>query len=78
MNTINQALRSRLSRQEAAAYLGVSPSTLAVWGCTKRYNLPYVKVGRLVQYWVSDLDKFLKERTHVEHKICSLKAGKIN
>ena len=53
----------RLNRREAAAYLHVSPSTLAVWTCTNRYNLPYVKVGRLVQYRLSDLDHFLESRT---------------
>ena len=78
MHPINHGSRSRLSRRDAAAYLGISPSTLAVWGCTKRYNLPYVKVGRLVQYWVSDLDKFLTDRTHVEHGICASKAGKVS
>jgi excisionase family DNA binding protein len=48
---------------EVAAYLGVSVKTLAVWRCTKRYPLPYVKVGRLVKYRKSDLDQFLKVRT---------------
>ncbi len=53
----------RLSRQEAAHYLGVAPATLAVWSCTKRYDLPYVKVGRRVQYRLIDLDRFLESRT---------------
>jgi len=53
----------RMSRAEAAAYLGVAASTLAVWACTKRYNLPYIKVGRLVQYRRADLDNLLNERT---------------
>ena len=39
-----------LSRREAAAYLGVAEQTLAVWKCTKRYDLPYVKIGKLVKY----------------------------
>jgi excisionase family DNA binding protein len=47
----------------AAAYLGVKESTLAVWRCTKRYPLPFVKVGRLVQYRKSALDAFLASRT---------------
>ncbi len=37
-----------LSRKEAAAYLGVAEQTLAIWKCTKRYDLPYVKIGKLV------------------------------
>lgn len=47
----------------AAAYLGVETSTLAVWRCTKRYPLPFIKVGRLVYYRKSALDIFLVART---------------
>mgnify|MGYP000617678220 CR=1 FL=1 len=52
-----------LSRKEAAAYLGVTPETLAVWHCTKRYPLPVIKIGRLCKYRVSDLDAFITQRT---------------
>lgn len=52
-----------LTRQEAAEYLGITSRTLAVWACVKRYNLPYVKIGRLVKYRRSDLDIFIKKRT---------------
>jgi excisionase family DNA binding protein len=52
-----------LSRKEAAAYLGLTEQTLAVWKCTKRYDLPVVKIGRLVKYKKSDLDKFIEKRT---------------
>ena len=48
-----------LSRKEAAAYLGVAEQTLAIWKCTKRYDLPYVKIGKLVKYRKSDLDAFI-------------------
>ena len=51
-----------LSREEAAQFLGVSKGTLEVWACTKRYDLPYVKVGRLVKYWLSDLHAFAQSR----------------
>ncbi len=34
-----------LSREEAAAYLGVAVQTLAIWKSTKRYGLPFVKIG---------------------------------
>ena len=50
-------------RQQAANYLGVKPNTLAVWHSTKRYRIPYIKVGRLVKYRISDLDAFLQQRT---------------
>lgn len=48
---------------QAAAFLDVKPTTLQVWRCTKRYPLPFVKVGRLVRYRQSDLDAFLRSRT---------------
>lgn len=49
-------------RKTAAKYLGVSPNTLAVWACTKRYNLKYIKIGRAVRYRLLDLEKFVEER----------------
>lgn len=51
-----------LSREEAAQFLGISKGTLEVWACTKRYDLPYIKVGRLVKYWLSDLHAFAQSR----------------
>lgn len=52
-----------MTPQAAAAYLGVEVATLAMWRCTKRYRLPYIKVGRLVHYRKSHLDAFLNART---------------
>ena len=52
-----------LTRKEAAAYLGVTPETLAVWHCTKRYPIPVIKIGRLCKYKRSDLDAFIANRT---------------
>ncbi len=49
--------------KQAAFALGVKPTTLAVWRSTGRYNLPFLKVGRLVKYRVSDLAEFLARRT---------------
>jgi hypothetical protein len=49
--------------KQAAKALGVKPTTLAVWRSTGRYHLPYLKVGRLVKYRVSDLAEFLARRT---------------
>jgi excisionase family DNA binding protein len=51
-----------LDRGEAAAYLGVSPNTLAVWACTKRYELPFIRVGRLAKYRLADLNAWLEQR----------------
>lgn len=52
-----------LSPQQAAEYLGVSVNTLEVWRSTKRYNIPFIKVGRLVKYRKTALDAFLESRT---------------
>lgn len=49
--------------QKAANYLGVTKHTLAVWRSTKRYGIPFIKVGRLVKYRKSVLDAFLENRT---------------
>jgi excisionase family DNA binding protein len=51
------------STEHAAAYIGVTPRTLEVWRCTRRYAIPYVKVGRLVRYRRNDLDQWLSSRT---------------
>ena len=61
MNDLNQ--HRLLSREEAAAFLGVKVVTLAIWQSTKRYNIPVVKVGRLVRYRFSDLLDFVERRT---------------
>jgi excisionase family DNA binding protein len=52
-----------LDRDQAAAYLGISPRTLAVWATTKRYALKYVRIGRRVKYRRADLDAFIEART---------------
>lgn len=48
-----------MSRKEAATYIGFKPGTLAVWDCTKRYDLKPVRYGRTVRYLKSVLDAFL-------------------
>ena len=62
-----------LSRTEAAEILRISPYTLAKWACkggkyTQKvggggYGLPFIKVGRLVKYRLSDLEAWLESRT---------------
>jgi hypothetical protein len=52
-----------LNREEAAKFLCVKPHTLASWASTKRYQLPMVKVGRKAMYRLSDLERWLEERT---------------
>lgn len=52
-----------LTEAEAADYLSVEPQTLCAWRCTRRYNLRFIKVGRLVRYRFEDLEAFLESRT---------------
>jgi excisionase family DNA binding protein len=48
---------------EAENYLGTKPGVLTVWRSTKRYNIPHLKIGRLVRYRKSALDNFLSRCT---------------
>lgn len=65
--TIQQIIsRTReLVNEKAAAQRigGVSPGTLGVWRSTGRYNLPFIKVGRLVRHDVAELDAWIERRT---------------
>ena len=60
----NQSADPLLPPPEAAEYLGVTVRTLSVWRCVGRYNIAFIKVGRLVKYRQSELDAFLSRRTH--------------
>lgn len=52
-----------LTREQAAQKLSVKAQTLAAWHTSGRYGIPVVHVGRAVRYRVSDLDRWLVERT---------------
>lgn len=49
-----------LTPQKAAETLGVAIGTLAVWRCTARYPLPFVKIGRRVMYREQDINNFIE------------------
>lgn len=51
-----------LTSEQVADILGVTGHTLAVWRCTGRYDLPYVKSGRLVRYREADVTGFIERR----------------
>ncbi|MBJ8969868.1 helix-turn-helix domain-containing protein [Citrobacter portucalensis] len=55
----NSIILERLTRAEAAAYLGVNTQTLANWAHTGKVGIPHHKVGRKVIYMKSDLDNYL-------------------
>jgi excisionase family DNA binding protein len=48
----------RLSRKEAARYLGLSVATLAADVVTRRHGIPYQKLGRRVLYLRRQLDEW--------------------
>lgn len=54
---------NRLSPAQVAETLGVTIGTLAVWRCTKRYQLPFVKIGRKIFYRNEDVNAFIDSRT---------------
>ncbi|WP_215884768.1 helix-turn-helix domain-containing protein [Acidithiobacillus sulfurivorans] len=61
------AIPTQVDEQKASIVLDVKPATLCNWRCTGRYNLPYVKTGRLVRYRVADLAEWIaKRRTGME------------
>ena len=39
-----------MTEVEAAAYIRVMPNTMSVWRSARRYDIPYLKIGRLVRY----------------------------
>ena len=65
MNSLNYP--SLLTPGQVADILCVSPHTLAVWRSTGRYDLPYIKTGRLVRYKRADLITFIESRTRGDH-----------
>ena len=55
-----------LTKEDVSRILGVTIGTLAVWRTTNRYNLPYVKSGRLIRYREEDVQAFINSRLHGE------------
>jgi excisionase family DNA binding protein len=56
-------LNELLTRQQAAAYLGVSPNTLGKWASTGEQQIPYIRLGGehgRVRYHLKDLIAFVE------------------
>lgn len=58
-----------LTPAQAAELLGISVDTLSTWRCKKRYDLPYVKVGRSVKYREDDVHAFIESRVRKPVKL---------
>ena len=53
-----------LKPNAAAKILGVSVGTLAVWRCTGRYPLRFIKIGKNVMYRQGDIDSFIESNVY--------------
>jgi len=53
-----------LNDKDTSKVLGVVRGTLSVWRCTKRYCLPFTKIGANVRYPLDELAKFIILRTY--------------
>jgi hypothetical protein len=51
-----------LTPAEVADYLHITPGTLAVWRCTRRYPLAFVRVGSKIFYRASAVAAFVAAR----------------
>lgn len=54
---------NRMTRAQAADYLGLSEATLAADAVTRRHRIPFAKVGRRCIYTRELLDQWLAKRT---------------
>lgn len=52
-----------ISSKDAAGILKVSPVTLHIWRQTGRNKLSYVKIGHRIKYRLSDIKKFIDDKT---------------
>lgn len=68
MSLVANPHQKLLTRSKAAALLDVKPNTLAVWACKRRYDLPFIKVGRLVRYREDDVLAFLERHRFAENE----------
>ncbi len=48
-----------LTPEQTAGQLITDTGTLANWRCSRRVDLPYVKIGRLVRYRQSEVEAFI-------------------
>ena len=69
MNTFPDFPSDRLTRQQAADYLGLKLATLEADVSTRRLSIPFYRLGGRVFYRRSDLEAWLESRRvqpHVE------------
>jgi excisionase family DNA binding protein len=52
------AERRLLTPAEAAAFLGTTEGTLAVWRHSGKHRIPFVRSGRVIRYRLADLERW--------------------
>jgi hypothetical protein len=57
------AISELLNPREAASKLRTTCGTLAVWRCTRRKPLRFVRMGRKIFYKAEDLQRFIDLQT---------------
>ena len=60
MQMSTRVFSNRMRPDEVATELGIKVGTLAVWRVTRRYPLPWYKVGRNVFYKRCDVESFIE------------------
>lgn len=50
-----------LSQKDVAKILNIKVSTLNHWRCVKRYEIPYIKLGRVIMYPESEFAIWLNK-----------------
>lgn len=58
---MSDSLPKLMDTTKAAEYLGISPTTLTTWRCTRQVDVPFVKVGRVIRYTEADLGRFVEQ-----------------
>ncbi|NCB49574.1 MAG: DNA-binding protein [Alphaproteobacteria bacterium] len=48
-----------LNQKQAAEILGIRIQTLNQWRCSKKQNIPYIKIGRVILYPENQFFNFL-------------------
>lgn len=61
-------MNDKLTSEQAAQYLGLKASTLAVWRSNGRYQIPFIKIGSKVLYLQRDLDHWIASRRQLSTK----------
>ena len=56
-------MKQLANNSAAADHIGIAAATLQYWRTSGAQKVPYIKVGGRVMYRISDLDKWLEERT---------------